>query len=87
MSGNAEPQVLCIPIILGGSGWGKSLMSGRLPLSNAYVVGMGENLEVTNFTDSFQGCLDYIWMTPGAFDVVRVLEGIDRSHLEEEAAN
>ena len=22
---------------LGGSGWGKSLMSGRLPLSNAYV--------------------------------------------------
>lgn len=72
---------------LGGSGWGKSLMSGRLPLSNAYVVGMGENLEVTNFTDSFQGCLDYIWMTPGAFDVVRVLEGIDRSHLEEEAAN
>jgi len=70
---------------LGGSGWGKTLVGGKLPLSNAYMAGMGANLEVTNFTDSFQGCLDYIWMTPGAFDVVRVLEGIDRNLLEEEA--
>ncbi|PWN41288.1 glucose-repressible alcohol dehydrogenase transcriptional effector [Ceraceosorus guamensis] len=52
----------------------------KLPLKSAYA-NMGE-MEFTNYTPGFEGCIDYIWYNQNALAVTGLLDGVDKGYLE-----
>jgi len=52
----------------------------RLGLKDAYA-GTGE-LQLTNYTPSFQGVIDYVWYSTANLAVNALLSGVDKGYLE-----
>ena len=47
-----------------------------LKLQSSYATILGKEPELTNYTDHYQGCLDYIWVTKDFIQPIGYLAGI-----------
>ena len=54
----------------------------RLGLKNAYAAPGAGELQLTNYTPSFQGVIDYVWYSAANVAVTSVLGEVDRGYLE-----
>ncbi|KAG2445827.1 hypothetical protein HXX76_000431 [Chlamydomonas incerta] len=53
---------------------GQPLTTSGLQLASSYVIAHGTDPPLTTRTNNFAGCLDYIFISPQHFDVLRTLE-------------
>eukprot|EP00198_Chlamydomonas_reinhardtii_P001467 XP_001690803.1 CCR4-NOT transcription complex, subunit 6-like protein [Chlamydomonas reinhardtii] len=53
---------------------GQPLTTSGIQLASSYVVAHGMDPPLTTRTNNFAGCLDYIFVSPRHFDVLRTLE-------------
>ncbi|CAJ1350734.1 unnamed protein product [Effrenium voratum] len=58
----------------------------QLCLATAYAICNGREASFTNYTEDFQGTLDYIWFSPDALSVLAITQVDDEAELKKEQA-